>query len=67
VGRIWQDSTIRQKVFLKAFGRGICGREYIVIRQKNCSTGESGKHLVIRDDVDWNKEGDELMTGTRWT
>jgi hypothetical protein len=42
----------RQKLFLKAFGRGVCGREYIVIRQKNCSTGESGKHSGMRDDVD---------------
>jgi hypothetical protein len=48
----WQKGTIRQEVFLKAFGRGVCGRECIVIRQKDCSTGESGKHSGMRDDVD---------------
>jgi hypothetical protein len=42
VSRIWQKNTIRQEVFLKAFGRGVCGREYIVIRQKNRSTDEGG-------------------------
>jgi hypothetical protein len=50
---IWQKSTIRQEVFLKAFGRGVCGREYIIIRQKNCSTGASGKHSGMSDDMDW--------------
>jgi hypothetical protein len=30
-----------------------CGREFIVIRQKNCSTGEDGKHSGMHDDVDW--------------
>jgi hypothetical protein len=38
--------------FFKAFSRGVCGRGYIIIRQKNCSTGESGKHSGMRDDVD---------------
>jgi hypothetical protein len=67
VSRIWQKNAIRQEVFLKAFGRGVCGREYIVIRQKNCSTDESGS---IREFVmTWigYKEGDELMMDTRRT
>jgi hypothetical protein len=49
VSRIWQRGTIRQEVFLKAFGRGVCGRECIVIQKKNCSMGESGKHSGMRD------------------
>jgi hypothetical protein len=67
VTRIWQKNTIRQEVFLKAFGRGVCGREYIVIRQEGCSTDESGS---IRDYMmTWigYKEGDELMMDTRRT
>jgi hypothetical protein len=28
-------STIRQEVFFKAFGKGICGQEYVIIRQKS--------------------------------
>jgi hypothetical protein len=40
-----------RRFFLKAFGRGVSGWEYIIIRQKNCSMGESGKHLGMRDDV----------------
>jgi hypothetical protein len=39
--------------FPQSIRRGVSGREYIVIRQKNCSTGESGKHSTMRDDVDW--------------
>jgi hypothetical protein len=48
VSRIWKKNTIRQEVFLKAFGRGVCGREYIVIRQESYSTDES---RGIRDCV----------------
>jgi hypothetical protein len=60
-------NTFRQEVFLKAFGRGVCGREYIVIRQESFSTDESGS---IRECVmTWSgyKEGDELMMDTRRT
>jgi hypothetical protein len=67
VSRIWQENTIRQEAFLKAFGRGVCDREYIVIRQESCSTVESGN---IRECVmTWTryKEGNELMMDTRWT
>jgi hypothetical protein len=67
VSRIWQKNTIRQEVFLKAFGRGVCGREYIVIQQESCSTVESG---IIRECVMmWTgyKEEDELMMDTRRT
>jgi hypothetical protein len=55
------------EVFLKAFGRGICGQEYIVIRQESCSTDESGS---IRECVmTWigYKKGNELMMDTRRT
>jgi hypothetical protein len=31
-------STIRQEVFFKAFGKGVCGWEYVIIRQKSCFT-----------------------------
>jgi hypothetical protein len=65
VSRIWQKSTIRQKVFLKAFGRGVCGREYIVIRQK---TVPRVKTESIRECMmTWigYKEVDELMVDTK--
>jgi hypothetical protein len=67
VSRIWQENTIRQEVFLKAFGRGVCGREYIVIRQESCSTNESGS--IRKCVMTWIrfKEGDELMMDTRRT
>jgi hypothetical protein len=42
VGRIWQESTIRQEISFNAFGRGVCGRERIIIRQKSCPTVEGG-------------------------
>jgi hypothetical protein len=67
VSQIWQNNTIRQEVFLKAFGRGVCGQEYIVIRQESYSTDESGS---IRECVMMSigyKEGDELMMDTRRT
>jgi hypothetical protein len=67
VSQIWQKNTIRQEVFLKAFGRGVCCREYIVIRQQSYSTDESGS---IRECVmTWigYKEEDELMMDTRQT
>jgi hypothetical protein len=67
VSRIWQKNTIRREILLKAFGRGVRGREYIVIRQESCSTDESGS---IRECVmTWigYKEGDELMMDTRRT
>jgi hypothetical protein len=28
--------TIRQEIFLKAFGKDACGREHAIIRQKGC-------------------------------
>jgi hypothetical protein len=67
MSRIWQKNTIRQEIFLKACGRGVCGREYIIIRQESCSTGKSGS---IRECVmTWigYKGGDELMMDTRRT
>jgi hypothetical protein len=67
VSQIWQKNTNRQKVFLKAFGRGVCGWEYIVIRQESCSTDKSGS---IRECIMmWigYKERDELMMDTRQT
>jgi hypothetical protein len=30
------ESTIRQEVFFRAFGKGVCGLEYLIIRQKSC-------------------------------
>jgi hypothetical protein len=36
VGRVWEESTIRQEVFLKAFGKDVYGREYDIIQQKSC-------------------------------
>jgi hypothetical protein len=67
MSRIWQKNTIRQEVFLKAFGRGVCSREYIVIRQKNYSTDESGS--IQECVMTWigYKEGDELMMDTKRT
>jgi hypothetical protein len=67
VSRIRQENTIQQEVFLKAFGRGVCGREYIVIRQESCSTDESGS--IRKCVMTWIrfKEGDELMMDTRRT
>jgi hypothetical protein len=67
VSRIWQKNTIRQEVFLKAFGRGVCGREYIVIQQESYSTDESGS--IQECVMTWigYKEGDELMMDTRRT
>jgi hypothetical protein len=62
-----QKNTIRQEVFLKLFGRGVCGWEYIVIRQESCSMDESGN--IWECVMTWigYKEGDELMMDTRQT
>jgi hypothetical protein len=30
--------TIQHEDFFKAFGKGVCGREYVIIRQKSCFT-----------------------------
>jgi hypothetical protein len=38
--------------FSKAFGRGVCGREYVVVRQKDFSAGGREKHLGMHDDMD---------------
>jgi hypothetical protein len=58
---------IRQEVFLKAFGIGLCGREYIVIRQKSCST--DGSKSIRECVMTWigYKEGDKLMMDTERT
>jgi hypothetical protein len=67
VGRIWRKSTIRQEIFLNAFGRGVCGRECIIIRKKSYSMVESGS---VRECVmTWTryKEGDELMVDMKRT
>jgi hypothetical protein len=44
---VWVEFGIRvpfdRRFFLKAFRRSVCGREYIVVRQKDCSTGENEK------------------------
>jgi hypothetical protein len=37
--------------FLKAFGKGVCSREYVIIRQKSCYSLGGGKHSGMRDDV----------------
>jgi hypothetical protein len=29
-------NTIRQEIFLKAFGKDACGREHAIIQQKGC-------------------------------
>jgi hypothetical protein len=67
VSRIWQKNIIRQEVLLKAFGRGVCGREYIVIRQESYSSDESGS--IQECVMMWigYKEGDELMMDMRRT
>jgi hypothetical protein len=41
-----------RRFFLKAFGKGICGHKYVVVWQKDFSTGESEKHSGMRDNVD---------------
>jgi hypothetical protein len=61
VGRIWQESNIRQEISFNAFGRGVCGRECIIIRQKSCPTVEGGN---VRECVmTWTgyEEGSGLM------
>jgi uncharacterized protein YqfB (UPF0267 family) len=60
-------STIRQESTFNAFGRSVCGRECIIIRQKSCSTFESGN---VRECVmTWTgyKERDELMVDAKPT
>jgi hypothetical protein len=47
-----RKSTIRQEVFLIAFGKGVCGQEYVNIRQESYSTVEGEKRSRMRDDVD---------------
>jgi hypothetical protein len=67
VGRIWQENTIRQEISFNAFGRGVCGRECVIIRQKSFSTVDGGN---VRECVmTWTgyKEGSELMMDTRPT
>jgi hypothetical protein len=52
-----EENTIRQEVFLKAFGKDACGQEYIIIRQKSFFTPGRGS---IRECVmTWleHKEG----------
>jgi hypothetical protein len=67
VSRIWQKNTILQKVFLKAFSRGVCGREYIVIRQESFSTDESGSiQECVMTWIEY-KEGDEWVMDMRRT
>jgi hypothetical protein len=65
VSRIWQKNTIQHEVFLKAFIRGVCGREYNVIGHESCSTDESGS--IQECVMTWigYKEGDELVMDTR--
>jgi hypothetical protein len=50
----------RQEVFLKAFDKDACGREYVVIRQKSCFTlgGRSIRECVMT----WL----ERKEGTNW-
>jgi hypothetical protein len=67
VSRIWQKNTKRQEVFLKAFGRGVCGREYIVIQQESYSTDKSGSIQECMMMWIGYKERDELMMDTRQT
>jgi hypothetical protein len=67
VSQIWQENTIRQEVFLKAFGRGVCGQEYIVIQQKSYSM--DGSESIQECMMTWigYKEGDKLMMDTKRT
>jgi hypothetical protein len=51
MGRVWQKSTIQQEVFLKAFGKGVSGPEYVIIRRKSYFALGGGKHSGMRDDV----------------
>jgi hypothetical protein len=67
MGRIWQESTIRQEISFNAFGRSVCGRECIIIRQKICSMAESRN--VQECVMTWTgyKEGSGLMMDTKPT
>jgi hypothetical protein len=53
---MWAEFSRRgpfdRSFFSKAFGRGVCGREYVVVRQKDFSTGGSEKHSGMHDDMD---------------
>jgi hypothetical protein len=38
----WYREETDLKIFLKAFSKGVCGQEYVIIRQKSCFTLERG-------------------------
>jgi hypothetical protein len=67
VGRIRQESTIRQEISFNAFGRCVCCWERIIIRQKGFSTAEGGN--VWDCVMTWTgyKEGSKLMMDTKPT